>query len=78
MTAMSISLSEKLRGFVKSRVSSGDYHNESEYIRDLIRKDREKLADEQALLAQLQYSENSGVSEDTVLSLMKNVKESLN
>jgi antitoxin ParD1/3/4 len=42
MAAMSISLSEKMRTLVKSRVESGDYYNESEYIRDLIRRDHER------------------------------------
>lgn len=77
MASMSVSLSDQLRGFIKSRVNSGDYHNESEYIRDLVRKDREKLSDEQKLLTLLRQSEQSGTSEYTVLDIMKNVKERL-
>jgi len=30
MSSMSVSLSDQLRGFIKSRVQSGDYHNESD------------------------------------------------
>jgi len=41
MASMSISLSDTMRQFVKSRVKSGDYHNESEYIRDLVRRDQD-------------------------------------
>ena len=77
MTSMSVSLSDKLRGFIKSRVESGDYHNESEYIRDLVRKDREKLSDDHKLLNLLRQSEQSGVSENNVLELMSSVKERL-
>lgn len=38
---MSIALTEALRDFVAQRVSSGVYGDESEYIRDLIRKDQD-------------------------------------
>lgn len=74
---MSVSLSDQLRGFIKSRVQSGDYHNESEYIRDLVRKDREKLSDDQKLLNLLRQSEQSGVSSSTLHELMSSVKERL-
>ena len=77
MASMSVSLSDQLRGFIKSRVDSGDYHNESEYIRDLVRKDREKLSEEQKLLNLLRQSEHSGTSELNVLDIMSNVKERL-
>jgi antitoxin ParD1/3/4 len=77
MASMSISLSDQLRGFIKSRVKSGDYHNESEYIRDLVRKDREKLSDDQHLLSFLKQSDQSGTSQYSVLDIMKNVKENL-
>ncbi len=66
-----------MRGFIKSRVDSGDYHNESEYIRDLVRRDREKLSEEQELLSLLRQSEQSGVSGRNVPELMENVKERL-
>lgn len=77
MASMSVSLSDQLRGFIKSRVQSGDYHNESEYIRDLVRKDREKLSDDQKLLNLLRQSEQSGVSSSTLPELMSSVKERL-
>ncbi|PCJ95611.1 MAG: hypothetical protein COA45_12145 [Zetaproteobacteria bacterium] len=47
-------------------MQSGDYHNESEYIRDLVRKDREKLSDDQKLLNLLRQSEQSGVNSSTL------------
>ncbi len=78
MAAMSISLSDQMRGFIKSRVESGDYHNESEYIRDLVRKDREQGSEDKALLNLLRQSEQSGVSNHTIPELMKGVKERLN
>jgi len=77
MASMSISLSGQMRSFIKSRVNSGDYHNESEYIRDLIRRDREKLSGEQELLALLRRSEQSGISDRAVPDIMQAVKERL-
>lgn len=77
MASMSISLSDKMRGFIKSRVESGDYHNESEYIRDLVRRDSEKQVEEQTLLNLLAKSENSGESDLSVLDIMKDVKQRL-
>ena len=41
---MSFALPEALRSYVDQRVRSGDYGNTSEYIRELIRRDREEQA----------------------------------
>jgi antitoxin ParD1/3/4 len=37
---MNIALPEPLRAYVAARVESGEYGNTSEYVRELIRKDR--------------------------------------
>ncbi|ESQ80022.1 type II toxin-antitoxin system ParD family antitoxin [Asticcacaulis benevestitus] len=77
MPSMSVSLSDKMRGFIKSRVEGGDYHNESEYIRDLVRRDQERLKHEDALEAELDAAEASGISDRTLPDIMKAVKERL-
>ena len=77
MASMSVSLSDKMRGFIKSRVEGGDYHNESEYIRDLVRRDQELLKNESALLAELDAAMASGVSDQTLPDIMREVKERL-
>lgn len=41
---MSFALPEELRAYVDDRVASGDYGNTSEYLRELIRRDREAQA----------------------------------
>ncbi len=46
-TTLTVRLSGALSDFVAQNVSDGVYENVSEYIRDLIRKDKER-ADEQA------------------------------
>ena len=41
---MSFALPETLRTYIDQRVRSGDYGNTSEYLRELIRRDREDVA----------------------------------
>lgn len=77
MPSMSVSLSDKMRGFIKSRVESGDYHNESEYIRDLVRRDQEKLGHDEALLADLRMAKASGIVHQSLPDIMREVKERL-
>ncbi len=43
-TSMNVSLPKALRSFVDERVSSSSYTSASEYVRELIRKDREHRA----------------------------------
>ena len=40
---MSFSLPESLRAYIDGRVRSGQYGNTSEYLRDLVRRDRADL-----------------------------------
>ncbi len=53
MTSLNISLPEALKAYVESQVASGDWGTPSEYVRELIRQDKERrLANlEQALRA---------------------------
>lgn len=56
MTSLNISLPEALKEYVEGQVSSGDWGTPSEYIRDLIRQDKERrlLNLEQDLIAAAQ------------------------
>lgn len=40
MTTMNISLPDSMRDWVESRIDTGLYSNNSDYVRDLIRKDQ--------------------------------------
>ena len=77
MPSMSVSLSDKMRGFIKSRVEGGDYHNESEYIRDLVRRDQQRMANEDALERALLEGAASGVSNRSVLDIMADVENQM-
>lgn len=78
MASMSVSLPDKMRGYIKDRVVSGDYHNESEYIRDLVRRDQERREQrERDLLNSLRQAEAGGVSDRQLPEIMRDVKERL-
>lgn len=53
MTSLNISIPESLKTYVEGQVASGDWGTPSEYIRELIRQDKERrMANlEQELLA---------------------------
>jgi antitoxin ParD1/3/4 len=46
MTSLNVSLPETLRAFVDEKVKTGGYGTASEYVRDLIRQDQERAAEE--------------------------------
>lgn len=43
MSTMNISLPDSLKAFVDEQVSQGSYGTSSEYVRELIRRDRDRL-----------------------------------
>jgi antitoxin ParD1/3/4 len=53
MTSLNISLPEALKNYVEGQVASGDWGTPSEYVRELIRQDKERRLGnlEQDLLA---------------------------
>ena len=48
---MNISLPEGLRSFVEKQVTNGTYSSTSEYLRELIRKDNDRVRLRELLLA---------------------------
>jgi antitoxin ParD1/3/4 len=51
MSTMNVSLPDDMRLFVEERVAGGTYGTASEYVRELIRRDQERLNLRQLLLA---------------------------
>jgi len=51
MSTMNISLPETLKSFVDEQVNQGGYGTSSEYVRELIRKDQDRLQLRGLLLA---------------------------
>lgn len=77
MASMSVSLSGRMREFIRTRVKSGEYHNESEYIRDLVRRDAERRRAEDLLLRDLRAAEKSGVSARRLTDIARAAKRSV-
>ncbi len=69
MATLNVSMPDELRAFIESRVRTGEYQSASDYLRDLIRHDHEKI--DQLLL--------EGVNSGDFLQLdMKNIKKKAN
>jgi antitoxin ParD1/3/4 len=43
MATLNVSMPDELRAFVEARVNTGEYQSASDYLRDLIRHDREEM-----------------------------------
>jgi antitoxin ParD1/3/4 len=55
-----ITLTDQQDNWVKAQIDAGHYTNDSEYIRDLIRREQERSAEIEALRAALIEGEKSG------------------
>jgi antitoxin ParD1/3/4 len=55
-----ITLTDKQDGWIKAQIDAGHYTNDSEYIRDLIRREQERSAETEAIRAALIDGESSG------------------
>lgn len=55
-----ITLTDRQDAWIKSQIEAGHYTNDSEYIRDLIRREQERSAEIEAVRAALIEGESSG------------------
>ena len=76
MQSMNISLPDPLKQFVEGQISTGRYSSASEYVRELIRADERRKAEEQ-LEAKLLEGLNSAESELTAADWSAIRKEAL-
>ncbi len=73
-TRKTITLTDKQDQWIKAQIAAGEYTNDSEYIRDLVRRDQEENAKFQALKLAIQEGLNSGVSDKSVTDIMEEVE----
>ena len=71
----SITVTDHQEKWIKAQVESGQYGNDNEYFRDLLRRDKEQNAKFQALKAAIQEGLDSGVSDKTVLDVWREAEE---
>jgi len=71
MATMTVSLPDPMKDWIEEQVKKGDYASTSDYVRDAVRRDRERLEANRPLTAQelqvmLDEAEASGVSDKTL------------
>ena len=63
MATMNISLPDEMKAWVDGQVATGQYAGASDYLRDLIRRDQEAVAELQALVDE---GLSSGISDKSL------------
>ena len=76
-TRKTITVTDQQDQWIKSQISAGDFTNDSEYIRDLIRRDQDQNMKLHALKVAIQEGLDSGVSEKTIPQIMTEVEARL-
>ena len=66
-----ITLTDQQDHWVKAQIEAGHYTNDSEYIRDLIRREQARTAQTEAIRAALIEGENSGPAQPFDLEAFK-------
>ena len=79
MTAIrkTITLTEQQGQWVKARIATGDFTNDSEYFRDLIRRDQARTEELEVLRRALAEGERSGVSTRSSDDILNAAREKL-
>ena len=71
---MNISIPDKLKAWVESRVADGSYASSSDYLRDLVRQDQRELAQLERLRAEIQAGFDSGISDRSLQDIVAEVR----
>lgn len=75
-TRKTITVTDQQDQWIKAQIDAGDFTNDSEYIRDLIRRDQDN-AKFQALKTAVEEGLNSADSGRTIPQIMKEVESRL-
>lgn len=74
MTRKTITISDSMEDWIKGQISNGRYASDSEYFRDLIRRDQERRAAEASIRRMLDEAEQSGLSNRTMEEIKSDVE----
>lgn len=77
MVKKSITVTDQQNEWIKAQIAKGDFGNESEVIRDLIRREQSEVAEIQAIRAKLIEAEKSRFSDRTPDEIRQAVQERL-
>ena len=74
MMRKTITIPEAMEDWIKAQIESGRYGNDSEYVRDLIRRDQDRQAGVKALQAAIEEGLASGVSERSLDDILADAR----
>lgn len=66
MATMTVSLPDPMKSWVEEQIAKGEYATSSDYMRDLIRRDREARERVGALRQLIEEAEASGLTENSI------------
>jgi len=72
-----VTFTEQQNDWIKAQIASGDFTNDSEYLRNLVRKDQEQNSKFLKLKAAIQEGIDSGISDMTIPQIWKEVEEKM-
>ena len=78
MATMTVSLPDPMKDWIEAQVRQGEYASASDYVRDLVRRDRARREQEltlDELHRKLAASRESGVSDRTVGDIFAEARE---
>ena len=78
MATMTVSLPDPMKDWIEAQIRQGEYASASDYVHDLIRRDRARRAQEltlEELRQRLAASRESGVSNRTVDDIFAEARE---
>ena len=77
MAQMNISIPEKLKAYVESRVADGTYASASDYLRDLLRQDQRHQEAIRNLQAEIDKGRASGMSPRSLSQIIEDTRREL-
>jgi antitoxin ParD1/3/4 len=79
MATMTISLPDPMKDWIEARIREGEYASTSDYVRDLVRRDRERRSHPELTMNDLrrivEESRASGMSDESVSSILAKAKK---
>ncbi|PVW17182.1 type II toxin-antitoxin system ParD family antitoxin [Marixanthomonas spongiae] len=72
-----VTFTEQQNKWIKTQIEAGDFTNDSEYLRDLVRRDQAQNAKFSALKSEIEKGIDSGISERAIPEIMKEVEKKM-
>lgn len=77
MMRKTIVISDAMDGWIKTQIKNGRYEDDSDYVRDLIRRDQDRYKAAHDMFVLVQEGMQSGISPHNVFDIMKTVEDGL-